>query len=69
MTKDQALALADRILLLVNAQARTPTREEIADLIHGEIGPEIELSPEAYHYPHARTAQEMPAARSTPTMA
>lgn len=33
MTRDDALTLADRILALVNAQARTPSREEIAEVI------------------------------------
>ena len=33
MTKDEALAAAERVLSLVNSQPRTPTREQVAEAI------------------------------------
>jgi len=33
MTRDEALAAAERVLSLVNSQPRTPTREQVAEAI------------------------------------
>ena len=33
MTKDEALAAAERVLSLVNSQPRTPTKEQVAEAI------------------------------------
>lgn len=42
MTRDEALALADRILALVNSKPTTPSREDLAGLL--EWAPECDTS-------------------------